>query len=313
MSRSAAPVGRAHRAAGVLVLLLACILAACAPALPAPAPTATLPAGARTGHVIVVSIDGLRPDAIDRAGARTLQRLRAEGASATDARTILPSKTLPSHTSMVTGVDVDVHGITWNTDLTARFGTVGVPTMFDVAHAAGLRTAAFVGKRMRRHLLRAGALDHTGYPRTESYLLADAVADEVVEYLRFARPALLFVHLPDPDIAGHAFGWMSPPYRVAVRRADAAVGYIDGAARRAFGSDYVLLVTADHGGSGHNHGSASDVDTHIPWIAWGRGVVAGPVTAPVRTYDTAATALWLLGVPFPPTWAGRPVSSAFSR
>ena len=52
-------------------------------------------AGAVTDHVVVISIDGLRPDAIDRFGARTLQRLKAEGASASEATTIFPSKTLP--------------------------------------------------------------------------------------------------------------------------------------------------------------------------------------------------------------------------
>jgi len=35
------------------------------------------------------------------------------------------------------------------------------------------------------------------------------------------------------------------------------------------------------------------------------------VTTPVVQYDTAATALWLLGVPYPESFWGRPVTSAF--
>jgi arylsulfatase A-like enzyme len=35
------------------------------------------------------------------------------------------------------------------------------------------------------------------------------------------------------------------------------------------------------------------------------------IEAPVHTTDTAATVLWLLGVPAPPSWTGRPVTSAF--
>ena len=42
----------------------------------------------------------------------------------------------------------------------------------------------------------------------------------------YRGPELLFVHLSDPDIAGHTVGWMSAPYRAAVRRADAALGRV---------------------------------------------------------------------------------------
>src|SRR3989337_1349108 len=53
-------------------------------------------------HVIVVSIDGLRPDAIAKFGAKTIQRLMREGSYSLAATTILPSKTLPTHASMLT-------------------------------------------------------------------------------------------------------------------------------------------------------------------------------------------------------------------
>src|SRR5688572_11070084 len=68
--------------------------------------TAIAPAtrvGFMTSHVIVMSIDGLRPDAIEKFGATTMQRLMKEGSYTLAARTIFPSKTLPSHTSMLTG------------------------------------------------------------------------------------------------------------------------------------------------------------------------------------------------------------------
>jgi arylsulfatase A-like enzyme len=51
---------------------------------------------------------------------------------------------------------------------------------------------------------------------------------------------------------------------------------------------------------------------NIPWIAWGKGVKKGEkIIAPVTTYDTSATALWLLGVPVPEHFDGKPVTSAF--
>jgi hypothetical protein len=51
----------------------------------------------------------------------------------------------------------------------------------------------------------------------------------------------------------------------------------------------------------------------IPWIAWGEGVSPGPLARPgeIRTYDTAATALWALGIVLPADLAGEPVVRAF--
>ncbi len=284
--------------------------AACGPVAPIGSAPTAVPA-ARPGHVVVISIDGLRPDAIQGSNALHLQQMIAEGAWTLDARTILPSKTLPSHTSMLTGVPPAIHGITWN-EWESERGLVRVPTLFDVAEARGLRTAAFFGKAKFRHLIRDAAPHWRRAPRGEVWNAA-RVTQDVEQFLRYNQePDLVFVHLADPDLAGHVFGWMSLPYRQAVRRADAAVGRLVHAARRAWGDDFVVIVTADHGGHGHGHGSEASEDQQIPWIAWGRGIAPGEITADVHTFDTAATALWLLGVEVPSEWAGRPVAGPFA-
>ena len=78
------------------------------------------PASRLTPHVLVVSIDGLRPDAITTFNAPTLRRLTVEGSYTLAASTITPSKTLPSHTSMLTGLSPEQHGVLWNTAATAK-------------------------------------------------------------------------------------------------------------------------------------------------------------------------------------------------
>jgi arylsulfatase A-like enzyme len=76
----------------------------------------------------------------------------------------------------------------------------------------------------------------------------------------------------------------------------------------------VLILSADHGGHDKTHGSRSPEDMTIPWIAFGRKVSpAHKISAPVTTYDTAATALWLLSLPIPADWDGKPVKSAFQE
>lgn len=299
-------------AAPALALLLGGgALAADAPAPTPPAAAAPAPAGALARHVVVVSIDGLRPDAIERFGARTLQRLMREGSYTLEARTILPSKTLPSHTSMLTGTEVEEHGVTWNENQLEQRGYVRVPTVFATARAQGLHTAAFFSKGKFHHLSVPGTLDHLRVPEGNGRYDAEQTAAHVEEYLAAERPNLTFVHFGEPDRMGHRYSWMSWWYARAVRRTDAALERVLGAADRAFGAgNYSVIVTADHGGHGWIHGTDDARDVTIPWIAWGRGVEQGTVLpAGVRTLDTAATALWLLGVA--EQVSGEPVRVAF--
>lgn len=276
------------------------------------APAAKL--GAATTHVVVISIDGLRPDAIAKYNARTLLRLREEGSYARAAHTIFPSKTLPSHVSMLTGVTPDVHGVTWNTDKSKELGFVKVPTVFEVAKQNGFSTAAFFSKTKFQHLQKPGTLDYTQVPTGGAHWMATKTVADVQQYLRYQKPNVLFVHIAEPDFAGHTIGWMSAPYGWAVRRADGAVEQILKAADQSFGKgNYTVLITADHGGHGRDHGTEDERDMTIPWIVWGRGVERGADPGDVNTTDTAATVLWLLGVAAPRAWSGAPVAASFTR
>ena len=314
------PPPAARRAPASIVLAAAIAVLAAAGCLP---PAVRADAAPGEPHVVVVSIDGLRPDAIARFDAPTLQRLVREGAHTLDARTILPAKTLPSHTSMLTGVEPAVHGVTWNSDRTDEHdesdapATLAVPTVFALASDAGLRTAAFFSKAKFHHLQTPGSLDYTQAPRfTWAPWGAVRTSEDAAWYIRRARPNLTFVHIAEPDIAGHAIGWMTPAYGANVAIADRAVARIVEAADATFGPDgYTLVVTADHGGHGRNHGvsGGDSLDVTIPWIAHGARVRAGTRldAVDVHTTATASTALWLLGVPRPASWPSPPVTAAF--
>jgi predicted AlkP superfamily pyrophosphatase or phosphodiesterase len=294
------------------VLLAATACAHPTPRTPRPHP---VPAGRVTDHVVVISVDGLRPDAIQRFRAATMLRLMREGSYAIDAQTILPSSTLPSHTSMLTGVDPSVHGITWNSEEVEERGYVRVPTVFGIARAAGFRTAAFFGK---------SKLNHVHLPETLDYIQSydsrlpwqrsgQRTARLVGSYLARERANLLFIHLVEADFAGHNFGWMGRAYQQAVRDADGAIGALLVHTDAYFGrGQYTVIVTADHGGHGRTHGTERPEDVMIPWIVWGKGVRPGTqLPFGVRTTDTAATVLWLLGIAVPEGWSGHPVTGAF--
>ena len=103
--------------------------------------------------IVVISIDGLRADAIRLANATKLLSIIKDGNHFTRSSTIDLSLTLPSHTSMLTGLDYTQHGITWN-DYQPEKGVVQFPTFLELSKKSGLKTAMFITKDKLKHLLR---------------------------------------------------------------------------------------------------------------------------------------------------------------
>jgi hypothetical protein len=211
----------------------------------------------------------------------------------------------------------DKHHVLWNA-WKPRKGVVGVPTIFAEAKRAGFSTAMLVGKEKFRHLVQPGTLDQFEFgpaePHKSSTVLSRIVAKGAARYILEHKPNLCFIHFTDPDNTGHKYGWGSPQQIKAFSEVDTALGEIVKAIEAAgISPESVLIITADHGGHGKTHGGKKPEDMLIPWIAWGKDVNRGlTITGPVMTCDTAATALWLLGVPIPEAFAGKPVTSAFT-
>jgi predicted AlkP superfamily pyrophosphatase or phosphodiesterase len=279
-------------------------------------------------HVFIVSFDGGKPSVIAESAMPNLKKIAADGAATWSAQTIFPSKTLPSHTSMFTGLTPAKHRVLWNSYDPAR-GIIKAPTVFTLARGFDHRisTAFFVGKIKFRHLWQENSLDVFDYdgqrssapvPLSEEVELATTPARQVAAaaaaYILEKKPNLCGIHFPDPDTAGHRFGWGSPEQKEAFASSDEALGILLAAIRKAgIAERSVLIVSADHGGHGKTHGTNSPDDMTIPWIAWGKDVKAGAsIQQAVTTTDTTATALWLLGVPLPNQLDGKPVYEAFS-
>jgi len=291
---------RSRRALRVTTAVLAAtLLAACGSSS---LDSTTVPPPPPPPRVAILSVDGLRPDGLLQANAVHIPALAARGAYTWRALTILPPITLPAHASMLSGYTPAVHGCTWN-DYRPERGTISVPTVFSVAHTAGLRTVMVVGKEKLAHLNAAGSVD--------TYVLAtrgdDDVANEAVVQAQTGF-GLMFVHFPDTDLTGHASGWMSSAYLAQIARTDQAVGRV----LAALPPNTTVIVSADHGGHGQTHGSDIPSDVTIPWIVAGPKVAANRViNQAVRTMDTAATAAYVLGLALPADVAGRPVYEAF--
>jgi predicted AlkP superfamily pyrophosphatase or phosphodiesterase len=290
----------------------------------------TCDGAAKVNHVIIISIDGGKPSVLAKSSMPTFKRLISEGASTWAATTVVPPLTLPAHTSMLTGVEPAKHKILWN-DWEPKAGVVQVPTVFSEATKAGFSTAMFVGKEKFLHLAPPGTVGHFDFDREHQHEVlkpipgtdekersssvgANIVADDAVQYIRAHKPNLLFIHFADGDDAGHEHGWGSSEQQNAFAEVDVALNTVVKALEAASIIQHsVIIVSADHGGHGHEHGLNIDDDIRIPWVVWGKGVKRGvKIVGPVTTCDTAATVLWLLGIEPPRSFDGKPVLTAFS-
>lgn len=280
------------------------------PAIPTLAVTLDSKAVPIARHVIIVSEDGMRPDALFEAPANYHQKMMQQAAFSMEAQTIRQASTLPSHAAMLSGFDVHDHGLTWNSWQPHR-GFIKVPTILQTAKEAGLGSAAFVGKKKLEHIIRPGFVDVFARPG----YLCRKIAEAAAAYFLKHRPQVEFVHFSDPDSGGHASGWMSDEQMRAVRSSDRCLEtLVEAVAGSDLARDTLIIVSSDHGGKGHSHSGRIREDRLIPWIAWGVGVRPGyKIQGAVSTLDTAATALWALGHPVPSSLPGHPIKEAFKE
>jgi predicted AlkP superfamily pyrophosphatase or phosphodiesterase len=279
-------------------------------ALPAPAQEATPEPAPPSSieHIIVISLDGARPDAIQQANAPVLQRLAAAGAVDWLAQTVELSVTLPAHTSMLTGLSVAEHGITYN-DMPPDCPPIEPPTFLTLASDASYSTAMVVGKEKFCIYRQRDSLDYTFATEGDR-----SVADRVIELLETDVPRVIFAHFPNPDYFGHSIGWMSDTYISELHSTDFQVGrIIDELANLNLLDTTLVIITADHGGHDTGHGTTLPEDMTIPWIAYGAGIEPGTELSGITNADTAATVLWALGLPLPESDASRPVTEAFTQ
>ena len=238
-------------------------------------------------HLVIVSIDGLRPEFyLDLAfPAPELRALAARGAFARAVEPVFPSVTYPNHATIVTGVRPTRHGIAFNT----RFDPAGergrwyeeaadlkALPVWEWARAAGLTTAAVswpatLGARIdhlvaeRDYYMRREPLDLLRAATTPGLFALtrvepekgmfkdvsrwdDFLARTAAALIREARPHLLLLHLVQTDVFQHRGGRDGADVKPGLARIDAHVGQLVAALAAAGIADRAtLLITGDHG------------------------------------------------------------------
>lgn len=244
-------------------------------------------------HVVLISIDGFAAYHLENAGLQlpNIRRLVDNGVWAESSRTVFPSVTHPSHATLITGVSPRKHGVVGNemTDretgrsfsatTQTRKNAIAVPTLFDAARAAGLKTAAICWPETRGdtsvdfNILHGhDELDKAEVKPALLQMLRDAgisidafydiaprgpmvqgyrdfiLAQSAAEIFRTQRPRLMAVHFSMTDGMQHSFGSDHYMALAALTQTDYHVGMILEAVKEAGLEDQTTyFIVADHG------------------------------------------------------------------
>lgn len=257
--------------------------------------------------VVLLMLDGVRPDALELADCPNVRNFRSRSAATMDARSVMPSVTLPCHMSIFHSLLPEHHGVSDNERLPA---SRPAPGLVEVLAAQGRRCGFFYDWEQLRDLSRPGHL-HCAWFRDGAERRVDAddaVAAAAARLISAEQLDFAFVYFGTVDTAGHTFGWMSDAYLTQLSRLDRLCGEL----LAALPAESSVLIQSDHGGHEQTHGSDRIEDMRIPWMLAGPGVRAGHVlTTPVSLLDTAPTLLHLFGIAPPAEWQGRCVHDAF--
>jgi len=267
-------------------------------------------------RVVLVIVDGLRPDAIATFGLHHITRLRGHGAWTMNATTVSPSGSWAALTSLLTGVPPGTHGVL-SERLPLRAPPAPLEPVPELLARAGLPSSAFLAEIPQTYRVFATRIsERLGFTKTKfSGRTAHEILAAARHTLNTQYHGLIVIHLPDIDLVGHTDGWMSPAYGEAARRVDMTIGLTAALADVPRDPRTLLVLVSDHGGGGidpRGHGSAHRLDRTIPLIVAGNPM-AVPFVLPVSLLDVSATVLYALGAPIPASYTGRPLREAFVR
>ncbi len=295
-----------------LIVLALALGTACAPGEPKKTVRPTPPASRPS--ILLVTLDTTRADAIgpEAIGIETpgFNQVAARGMRFRQAYATVP-ETLPSHTSMLTGVYPAAHAIHEN----GRFLSPTEPVVAERLHQAGYRTAAFVSSFILARQFGLGRgfdLYDDARPAGAVERTARVTTDAVLSYLArpSSQPLFLWVHYFDPHYPytppePFLSRFRGKPYLGEVAAMDEQLGRLVAAFERSVTGPAAIVVVGDHGEGLGDHGEALHGNLlyqstmRVPLLVVGPGVPVGVNDTPVSTRRVFHTLLDLSGAAEP--------------
>ena len=236
-------------------------------------PAQIQPAAQPTRTIVWISVDGIRPDYLDRATLPNMHRWIAEGALSREFVPVFPSLTFSSHVSKATGATVNAHGIPsnsfidrtdwrvhrypWSAQLldaepiwttATRQGLRVISQDWPLSHEQrGEHATAYHGERFPRGLSGSERMALVSDSWNEDVRLAEQTADGR------APIRLALGYMEGPDSPGHSYGPDAEEPIRALEVADGQLGVFMAEVirlwelHRAAHDELYLIITTDHG------------------------------------------------------------------
>jgi len=213
--------------------------------------------------LILVSLDGFRWDYLDLVETPNLNRLADEGVRAKGLIPVYPSKTFPSHYSIVTGLQPGHHGIISNNmydvELDAEFHLHDRTAVQDprwwrgepiwvTAEKQGMTAATLFWPGSETAI---GDVRPTHWQPYDETMPFAARVDKVLGWLDLPEaegPRLITLYFEYPNDISHGFGPEAPETFASIREVDARIGdLVAGIEKRKMSRWVNLVIVSDHG------------------------------------------------------------------
>ncbi len=252
--------------------------------------------------VLIIGVDGCRPDALLAAHTPNMDALWETGAYSFHARTDEISSSGPAWSAMLTGVWHQKHKVLNNDNED--------PDLEHYPHfyhrireeKPDMKTYSVANWGPIHKILQEGDATY------KTSLLNDArVSKKVASLLKKKEVDVMFVQLDEVDGAGHSHDYSvdSPKYLAAIEKVDREVGRMVSSLEKRpdFAEEnWLIILSADHGGSNFGHGKNIPEHTTVFFIAAGKSAVKGEIEEEVGVVDVAVTALYHMGIPAKEAW-----------
>ncbi len=253
--------------------------------------------------VLLILVDGMRPDSLEQCKHPFIMKMKEAGSYTENARTVMPSVTLPCHMSLFHSVAPDRHGILSNI-YTPQVRPIN--GLFEQLRLSKKSCGLFYNWEEIRDLARPDSIAYGCFISGHIYTYKVAnkkITDDAIRFINEYNPDFTFVYLGDTDAVGHDHGWMTDEYIKAVYESWDCIEKMV----TSIPDDYTIMVTADHGGHDRSHGFDIPEDMTIPLLIKGKAFAPNAQIEDAQIIDIAPTITKLLGAEVANEWEGKPL------
>ena len=224
----------------------------------------------RYRHVVIVGIDGMG-SFCQNTETPCMDAIFQNGAKTTDAQSMFPTISAQNWGAMLLGAAPEIHGLTNGGISQTRYHSDDLPSIFATVREA--YPDAVLCSVSNWAPINGGIIEDDRGVEMQETKSGEETTDKAVTCIKARRPDLLFIHIDDPDEAGHHFGYGTEGHLQCITRVDAMVGRIFDACRDAgMLNDTLFLSITDHGGFKRGHGGYTDGEKYIFFALRGKTV-----------------------------------------